>query len=81
MCAPFVSGLRVHVLTMGHADSTDMEDLWDVMLQISMFVNELPPSLLQSGTEDEEEMMFLSLCNDTMSSVSRKVSRPRKSHT
>ena len=31
------------------------------MLQISMLVKELPPSLLQSGTEEEEEMMFFSL--------------------
>lgn len=80
-CASIVGILQMHVPILGHADSADMVDLWDVMLQISMFVKELPPSLLQSGTEDEEEMMFLSLCSEMMSSVSRNVSRPRKSHT
>lgn len=80
LCAS-ASVLHVHALNVGQADSTDMVDLWDVMLQISMFVKELPPSLLQSGTEDEDEMMFLSRCSEMMSSVSRKVSRPRKSHT
>lgn len=80
-CASIVGIPQMHVPVLGHADSADMVDLWDVMLQISMFVKELPPSLLQSGTEDEEEMMFLSLCSEMMSSVSRNVSRPRKSHT
>lgn len=62
-------------------DSEEMVDLWDEMLQISMLVKELPPSLLQSGTDEEEEMMFFSLWRDIMSSVSRNTSRPRKSHT
>lgn len=58
-----------------------MVDLWDEMLQISMLVKELPPSLLQSGTEEEDEMMFFSLWREMMSSVRRNASRPRKSHT
>lgn len=62
-------------------DREEMVDLWDEMLQISMLVKELPPSLLQSGTEEEEEMMFFSLWREMMSSVSRNTSRPRKSHT
>lgn len=62
-------------------DSEEMVDLWDEMLQISMLVKELPPSLLQSGTEEEEEIMFFSLWREMMSSVSRNTSRPRKSHT
>lgn len=51
------------------------------MLQISMLVKELPASLLQSGMEEEEEMMFFSLCREMMSSVSRNTRSPRKSHT
>lgn len=62
-------------------ESAEMVDLWDEMLHISMLVKELPPSLLQSGTEEEEEMMFLSLCREMTSSVRRNTSRPRKSHT
>ncbi len=41
-------------------DSEEMVDLCEEMLQISMLVKELPASLLQSGTEEEEEMMFFS---------------------
>lgn len=62
-------------------DSEEMVDFWDEMLHISMWVKELPPSLLQSGTEEEEEMMFFSLWSEMMSSVSRNTSRPRKIHT
>lgn len=51
------------------------------MLQISILVKELPASLLQSGTEEEEEIMFFSRCSEMMSIVSRNTSRPRKSHT
>lgn len=58
-----------------------MVDLCEEILQISMLVNELPASLPQSGTGDEEPMMFFSLCRDMISRVSRNTSRPRKSHT
>lgn len=51
------------------------------MLHISMLVKELPPSLLRSGREEEDEIMFFSLWREMMSSVSRNTSRPRKSHT
>lgn len=68
-------------ISLPQVDSEEMVDLWDEMLQISMLVKELPPSLLQSGMEEEEEMMFFSLWREMMSSVSRNTSRPRKSHT
>lgn len=62
-------------------DSEEMAERWEEMLQISMLVKELPASLLPSGMEEDDEMMFFSLCREMTSSVSRKTSSPRKSHT
>lgn len=84
VCACKHAGLNVSAHAPSHhpqGDSEEIVDLWDEMLQISMLVKELPPSLLQSGTDEEDEMMFFSLCREMMRSVSRNTSRLRKSHT